>query len=192
MWFGSFPALCTLTFVVATWVGVELWIGWRSRGARLTSASPSAEALITASTMVAVIASIISATSIPGSRIGPPGVAFVLGVVLMLAGIGVRGLAAATLGSYYTRTVGVQTGQSICMRGLYRHVRHPGYLGTFAALLGFGLALGTWWSVLSILVVVPALARRIAAEERLLLRVFPDAYRTYCRQTRWRLVPGIL
>jgi protein-S-isoprenylcysteine O-methyltransferase Ste14 len=116
----------------------------------------------------------------------------VLGVVLMLAGIGVRGLAATTLGSYYTRTVGVQTGQSICMRGLYRHVRHPGYLGTFAALLGFGLALGNWGSVLSILIVVPALALRMAAEERLLLSVFPNDYGIYCRQTRWRLVPGLL
>jgi protein-S-isoprenylcysteine O-methyltransferase Ste14 len=192
MWFGSFQALCALTLVLATWVGVELWIGRRARSAGLKSTSPASEALISASTLVALAASVLSASSLPGARMSFPGAAIVVGVAMMLGGLGVRALAAHTLGSSYTLQVGVRQGQSICTGGPYRWIRHPGYVGTLIALLGFGLALASWWSLISILVVVPALAMRIASEERLLMDVFPDAYGNYCRQTRWRLVPGLL
>jgi protein-S-isoprenylcysteine O-methyltransferase len=147
--------------------------------------------LISVSTLVALVVAVF-ATSIPNAQIRPSGFAFVLGIGMMLAGVGVRTLAARSLGRYYTLNVGIQPGQAIHDAGLYHWVRHPGYLGTLTALLGVGVVLGNWFSVVAILLILPALGARIALEERLMKRAFGDAYDAYCTRTRWRLLPGVL
>jgi protein-S-isoprenylcysteine O-methyltransferase len=150
------------------------------------------ELAISTSTVVAVAAAVLLSTSGPGGQIHPARLAFALGIALMLGGIAIRTAAAQNLGAYYTLNLGIQPGQAVYSQGLYRWVRHPGYAGTAIALVGLGVALGNWYSVLAIAVVVPGLAARIALEERMLKRSFGDTYTAYCRRTRWRLMPGVL
>ena len=191
MFAAGFQALIAFTLALGAWVVVEVYLGRRTSRTKISPAAPWSEVLISVSTLVVLVAAVF-ATSIPGGQIHPLGPAVGLGIVLMMAGVAVRVIAADNLGSYYTLNVGIQPGQTVCNGGLYRWVRHPGYSGTLTALLGVGMAMGNWLSVLAILLILPAVGGRIALEERLLRRAFGDAYETYCRRTRWRLVPGVL
>lgn len=74
-------------------------------------------------------------------------------------------------------------------RGPYALVRHPAYLGEMAMVAACCLAapspaVWTFWPAAA---VVPLVALRIIAEERLLTQS-PD-YQAYARRVRWRLVP---
>jgi protein-S-isoprenylcysteine O-methyltransferase len=112
------------------------------------------------------------------------------GVAIMATGLALRVTAARTLGASYTRTLRTQTSQTVVQDGPYRYVRHPGYAGTLAMWLGYGLALTSAPAVL--VTTVPnliAYLRRIDAEEKLLADSLGDAYRDY-QQRSARLVPG--
>jgi methanethiol S-methyltransferase len=74
-------------------------------------------------------------------------------------------------------------------RGLYGLVRHPIYFGWI--LLVFGAPDMTWTRGVFALVSVLYLLAAVPLEERGLLSVYGDAYRSYMRRVRWRLVPGL-
>lgn len=124
--------------------------------------------------------------------LGPATVAVqLLGLGLLAAGIVLRSLAIAQLGRFHTPIVAVQAEQQVVDTGLYRHVRHPSYLGACIALLGFGLGLGSWLSAAVLLVLaLLAYGYRIHVEERALVESLGEAYAAYRKRT-WRLIPGI-
>ena len=187
---NDFRALVVFSVTLAIWAVLELILARRTNRNELVSTNRWSELAINASTVVAVIAALVLSSATSG-RIRPPS-AFALGIAMMAAGVAIRMASAQSLGGSYTLIVGLQPGQEVCDRGLYRWVRHPGYAGTMIALLGLGFALMSWYSVLAITLVVPALVARIALEERMLTRAFAPTYGAYCRRTRWRLLPGVI
>ena len=116
---------------------------------------------------------------------------FVIGLVLMAAGVFVRQWAILTLGRFFTVDVRVHPDQTVVERGPYRWVRHPSYSGLLIFFVGLGLALNDWLSVI-VLAILPAagLIIRIRSEERALLTGLGEDYRRYAA-TRRRLFPGI-
>ena len=62
------------------------------------------------------------------------------------------------------------------------------YAGAFVMLLGIPIALGSWWGVLIIVVIMPALIRRLFDEEKFLARNLPG-YVEYQKTVRYRLIP---
>ena len=114
-----------------------------------------------------------------------------VGIALMLMGLVIRFSAAKTLGEFYTRTLLISPNQAIVQQGLYRFVRHPGYLGVLLASLGAGLAVMNW-VVLVMLGISKyiSLSYRIATEESMLQQAFGTTYTDYANQTK-RLVPWI-
>jgi protein-S-isoprenylcysteine O-methyltransferase Ste14 len=116
---------------------------------------------------------------------------FILGLVLMAAGVFLRQWAILALGRFFTVDVRVHSDQTVVQRGPYRWVRHPSYSGLLIFFVGVGLALSNWLSLI-ILAVVPAagLLVRIRSEERALLAALGDEYRRYAA-TRRRLFPGV-
>lgn len=115
----------------------------------------------------------------------------VAGLALMGVGIAVRSTAIAQLGRLHTPNVAVRVDHRLKATGLYRHVRHPSYLGALVAFVGFGLALGNWLSLMVILIVTPAIyLHRIREEEAALASAFGETYREYCRHTK-RLIPWL-
>lgn len=116
---------------------------------------------------------------------------FVVGLVLMAAGVCIRQWAVFVLGRFFTPDVRVQPGQTVIDRGPYRWVRHPSYTGMILVFVGFGLAL-TNWASLVVLAVVPtaALIVRIHAEERALRAAFGEEYDRFA-ETRPRLLPRV-
>ena len=116
---------------------------------------------------------------------------FVVGLVLMSAGIAIRQWAVAVLGRFFTIDVRVHPGQTVVERGPYRWVRHPSYTGLILTLVGIGLALGNW-AALAVVAVVPTtgLVIRIRLEERALLEGLGEPYRRFAA-SRPHLFPGL-
>ncbi|HEY4753907.1 MAG TPA: isoprenylcysteine carboxylmethyltransferase family protein [Candidatus Limnocylindrales bacterium] len=113
-----------------------------------------------------------------------------LGMAVEAAGICLRLWSMRTLGAAYTRVLRADVAPSVVEDGPYRLVRHPGYLGSLTAWGGFALASGSPAAVvLAGVIFGRAYARRIEAEERLLVRDLPG-YAEYRRRT-WRLVPRV-
>jgi protein-S-isoprenylcysteine O-methyltransferase Ste14 len=113
------------------------------------------------------------------------------GIALSASGLVVRFAAMRTLGSYYTRTLLVVPGQHLVRRGVYRRVRHPGYLST---LLIWGGAAAASESLAAALTVWAMLAftyvHRIRAEEQMLRSSLGQEYADY-QASSWRLIPFI-
>jgi protein-S-isoprenylcysteine O-methyltransferase Ste14 len=116
---------------------------------------------------------------------------FVVGLVLMAAGLVIRQWAILALGRFFTIDVRVQPDQTVVDRGPYRWVRHPSYTGLVLFFVGVGLALSNWASLI-VLAVLPlaGLLVRIHSEERALVAALGDDYRRYAA-TRRRLFPGV-
>jgi len=114
-----------------------------------------------------------------------------LGCLVIVGGLVVRLSAIRTLGRQFTYTVSIVEDHRIVDTGIYRRVRHPSYLGTLLCLLGLGLALQNWISLIILLVVpLAAIRYRISVEEQVLVDHFGEQYAEYCRRTK-RLIPGI-
>ena len=84
----------------------------------------------------------------------------------------------------------VGQGQSVISTGPYAIVRHPMYASASLYLLGTPLALGSYWGISAMLVMMPALIWRLIDEERMLARSLPG-YTDYQRRVRHRLVPFV-
>jgi protein-S-isoprenylcysteine O-methyltransferase Ste14 len=92
--------------------------------------------------------------------------------------------------SYAASTVRVEAGQPVISSGLYGVVRHPMYSGALLLIICMPLALGSFWSVLMSILVVPILVWRLVDEERVLRRDLAG-YARYCRKVRYRLIPFV-
>ncbi len=122
----------------------------------------------------------------------------VMPLAVQLAGllgyaVGIGLLVWATLvNRFFSSAVRIQTdrGQYVVTTGPYQYVRHPGYSGGILFFLCSGLALGSWWSILPILLAVAAVIRRTRLEDRMLQEGL-RGYRDYAQHVRYRLVPGL-
>jgi protein-S-isoprenylcysteine O-methyltransferase Ste14 len=117
---------------------------------------------------------------------------FWLGILLIYAGIALRFYAITVLGVFFTTTVAVAAEQTVIEAGPYRLIRHPSYTGFLIILLGFGLSLTNWLSLLVIMgCALIGLSYRIRVEERILQEHLGQQYQEYMRRTK-RLIPFVL
>jgi protein-S-isoprenylcysteine O-methyltransferase Ste14 len=92
--------------------------------------------------------------------------------------------------SFAARTVAVETCQRLVTAGPYTLVRHPMYLAVLIIYAFSPLALGSYWGMLSVPILVALLAARIHGEERELLNNL-EGYREYVKKVRYRLLPWL-
>lgn len=92
--------------------------------------------------------------------------------------------------SFAASTIRVEPGQPVISSGPYAYVRHPLYSGALLLLVFTPLALGSCWTLLVLIPMVPVLAWRLIDEERFLARNLPG-YADYCQRVRFRLIPGV-
>ncbi len=90
--------------------------------------------------------------------------------------------------SYAAANVRVDSDSKVIDTGPYAYVRHPMYAGAFWLFVGMPLALGSWWSLALICIVVPVLAWRMLDEEKVLRHDLPG-YTAYMQRVWYRLVP---
>lgn len=92
--------------------------------------------------------------------------------------------------SFAAATVKIMPDQTLISTGPYALVRHPMYAGGLIMLFGIPIALASWWAVLVMLTLTPALIWRLLDEERLLTAELPG-YAAYRQKVRFRLIPHV-
>lgn len=78
----------------------------------------------------------------------------------------------------------------MCDAGLYRLIRHPGYLGMLISLLAFPLVINSYWSFVPAVLGAAVLVLRTTLEDRYLSDHLQGSA-DYATRTRWRLMPII-
>ena len=115
----------------------------------------------------------------------------IAGIILMLLGVALRWWAILILGRSFTLDVAVRPTQQVIQSGPYRLIRHPAYSGTLLTLLGVGLGLANWASVVALIAGgLIGLLYRVQVEERALTNALGQPYVDYMRHTK-RLIPFI-
>ncbi|BCL84138.1 isoprenylcysteine carboxyl methyltransferase [Ktedonobacteria bacterium brp13] len=118
-------------------------------------------------------------------------VLFGIGVSFILLGVTLRWYAIRVLGRYFTRDVAVSADQKVVQDGPYRYIRHPAYSGTFLTMLGVGLALTNWASLVALLLCVFAgHLYRVNIEEEALIQTIGQSYIEYIQHTK-RFIPWV-
>ena len=92
--------------------------------------------------------------------------------------------------TFASATIEVAENQKVISTGPYAIVRHPMYASAFIYLLGTPLALGSYWGLVPVAVMMPFLIWRLFDEERFLARNLPG-YTEYQKRVRHRLVPFV-
>jgi protein-S-isoprenylcysteine O-methyltransferase Ste14 len=116
---------------------------------------------------------------------------FVIGSVLVLAGLIIRVKSIMKLKQQFTYTVTKIENHELIQTGLYKIIRHPGYLGQLIIFLGISVCLSNWLSIL--LMIIPVLfgyLNRIKVEEKFMIEQMGQKYLDYQKKTK-RLIPGI-
>jgi protein-S-isoprenylcysteine O-methyltransferase Ste14 len=75
--------------------------------------------------------------------------------------------------TFTSATIELAPDQKVISTGPYALVRHPMYAGALVMLLGIPIALGSWWGLLVIAAMIPALIWRLIDEENFLARNLP-------------------
>jgi protein-S-isoprenylcysteine O-methyltransferase Ste14 len=92
--------------------------------------------------------------------------------------------------SFSAATVELAPDQHVISTGPYARVRHPMYAGMLVMFAGIPIALGSWWGLVVLVAILPALIWRLLDEERFLARNLPG-YVEYQNTVRYRLIPRI-
>jgi protein-S-isoprenylcysteine O-methyltransferase Ste14 len=178
--------------LLGTWIVLEWRIRLRSRFDRHGLRADRSLPVVVAFLYGGLAAGFLVAERVRGAAIADGRWAFfVVGLIVMSAGIALRKWAVALLGRFFTIDVRVHPDQVVVDRGPYRWVRHPSYTGLILTFVGIGLALGNW-AALAVLAIVPTagIVVRIRFEERALLAGLGEPYRRFAA-TRPRLFPGL-
>jgi protein-S-isoprenylcysteine O-methyltransferase Ste14 len=92
--------------------------------------------------------------------------------------------------TYSSAVIEVVPDQTVVSTGPYAIVRHPMYGGGLVLLAGVPIALGSWWGLVVLLAMMPALAWRLLDEERFLAAQLPG-YVEYQAKVPWHLIPFV-
>jgi protein-S-isoprenylcysteine O-methyltransferase Ste14 len=92
--------------------------------------------------------------------------------------------------SFSAATVELAPDQRVISTGPYARVRHPMYAGMLVMIAGIPIALGSWWGLMVLVAILPALIWRLLDEEGFLARNLPG-YVEYQNKVRYRLIPRI-
>jgi protein-S-isoprenylcysteine O-methyltransferase Ste14 len=116
---------------------------------------------------------------------------FIAGTILVIIGLIIRIKSILTLKQQFTYTVTKIENHELIETGLYRTIRHPGYLGQLIIFLGISTCLSNWLSVL--LMIIPVLLgylNRIKVEEKFMVNQMGQKYIDYQTRTK-KLIPMI-
>ena len=195
--FAALPSygLGGLALILLYAIQSEIRFGQRARTMRAGVNDRHSTLAVSASSAVPVLGFVLamkatlsgSASTLPQwyrDAVIPPSVAWI-GVVLGVLGLWIRLAAVLRLRERYTKTLLIQTEQTIERGGPYRWVRHPGYLGSLLCLNGIALASGNWLTLLaSFLATSAAYSYRIRIEDEMLVGGLGAAYAAYRSEVR--------
>ena len=111
------------------------------------------------------------------------------GLILMLTGQVVF-LTARSQNQFFSSVVRIQKdrGHQVCDRGLYKLVRHPGYLGMTLSLMSLPLITSSVWSIIPTSLAIVLLWVRTSLEDKTLCLEL-GGYSAYTKKTPYKLIP---
>lgn len=114
-----------------------------------------------------------------------------IGIALVFLGGLIRIYARKALDRFFSFKVIIQKDHKLVTKGLYKHIRHPGYLGMTLIFFGLALALQSRYGLITLVIIyLPALFYRISAEEGMLIKEFGKEYLEYIEKTK-KIIPKI-
>jgi protein-S-isoprenylcysteine O-methyltransferase Ste14 len=177
-----------------SWIIFEIWVFLRERGtARDSSRDRGSTFLVTFVLAVGIALAFNLPEIAPQFNIQNFFTAFfALGILLIFSGMFFRLWAIRTLGKFFRTRVMIQEQHQLITSGPYQYLRNPSYTAILVILIGFGLGIGNWLSVLVLFAVGLAdYGWRIArVEEPALAAQFGRAFQDYKKKT-WALIPFI-
>jgi protein-S-isoprenylcysteine O-methyltransferase Ste14 len=168
----------------------EVWMNLRQRKKSLATHSGdkgSLWLLYILITLGYILSFSIGATTI--GRVYAWDTLFAVGAVCVVLGLFLRIRAIITLKAYFTYSVTTVEGHKLIETGLYKYIRHPGYLGQILIFTGISISLANWLSFIFMLVPVTiGYIYRITIEERFMVEQLGDKYLDYQKRTK-RILP---
>ncbi len=114
----------------------------------------------------------------------------VVGLILLVAGLGLAVWARIYLGSNWGMPMAQKAEPELVTTGPYRFVRHPIYSGILLGIVGTALASNLYW-LIGLLLVGAYFIYSATVEERIMTSAFPDVYPGYKEHTKM-LIPFVL
>lgn len=114
----------------------------------------------------------------------------VIGLGLFLIGVSIRVVAIRTLDKYFSANLRTLQNHKLIKHGIYKHIRHPAYLGSTLVGIGIPLTFSSLHGFLLMLGLFPTYLYRIRNEESMLLGKFGDEYQEYRKITK-KIIPFI-
>jgi protein-S-isoprenylcysteine O-methyltransferase Ste14 len=116
---------------------------------------------------------------------------FAVGFVLVVIGLIIRITSILTLKQYFTYSVAKVEDQPLIETGLYKIIRHPGYLGQLLIFIGISISVSNWLSILLMMIPVTiGYLYRIKVEESFMIAQMGENYLNYQKRTK-RIIPMI-
>lgn len=116
---------------------------------------------------------------------------FAIGMVLIVLGLMIRIQSILTLKQYFTYSVAKVENHKIIETGLYKFIRHPGYLGQLIIFIGISISISNWLSILLMMIPIAiGYIYRIKVEESFMVEQMGKNYLNYQKRTK-RLIPMI-
>jgi protein-S-isoprenylcysteine O-methyltransferase Ste14 len=116
---------------------------------------------------------------------------FAIGMALFVIGFMIRIHSLLTLKQYFTYSIAKVENHKIIETGLYKFIRHPGYLGQLIIFIGISTSISNWLSILLMMIPITiGYVYRIKVEERFMIEQMGENYLNYQKRTK-RLIPMI-
>jgi protein-S-isoprenylcysteine O-methyltransferase Ste14 len=131
----------------------------------------------------------IGATKI--GRMYPWNTFFAVGIALFAIGFLIRIYSILTLKQFFTYSVAKVENHKIISAGLYKFIRHPGYLGQLIIFMGISISISNWLSI--VLMMIPVMLGhfyRIKVEEKFMADQLGEDYKKYQERTK-KIIPMI-
>lgn len=116
---------------------------------------------------------------------------FILGIIFVFVGQ-VIFLVSKNQNEFFSSVARIQTERNhiVCDKGLYKIVRHSGYLGMIISWIGFPFVLCSIYSAIPVLFAILLLILRTSLEDKMLEEEL-SGYKEYKQRVKYKLVPYI-
>jgi protein-S-isoprenylcysteine O-methyltransferase Ste14 len=188
---GFIVTFTVMTNIIGLWLALKnpVLLQRRIKGGPTKETRPLQRVLIGAVVVAFAVVLVVSGLDWRFGWSNAPLWVIVLGDAMVILGLYLA-LVVLQQNTYAASTIETMEGQTVISTGLYGIVRHPMYLGTLILSLGAPLALGSYWGLLIVLLVIPVLVLRIGDEEKMLVGEL-EGYEDYRHKVRFRLIPAI-